>query len=408
MKSLPHILFLIIPVCITLSGKSQDTTHFNRNKVTANRELIRQQIISNEIDSIQIFKIGYSNDFSIVSIEEEELLILIKGKYNKLLQKISINEQFSHKKSDLRFFKYNNDSLKRQYKYAHPYIFDSLHFEINSYITSNYKEIQKNITLSDLSKEKKDFLTLYLLYYVLYPNFCEIEIEQEMVKSSKNFNEDYPNSPYKYFILKYINIEYKTGKLGTGGYLQTGLIIPSGNLGNQFSPLTSIVAGLTLNYDKVYLFSGFGGTLGGKLKQDLYAQKTWHKDVKVHGMQGELLLGYTIIDKKRIGITPFIGISGTTLYPYSKQDSTYYSDIDGLIPSNTLTFGINFDLKWKQKNPSCYRGSNSEILYGLTRLSIGYNNPQYNSAVTDLTGSLWYIKIGIGYQNQFRKKIKKK
>lgn len=43
--------------------------------------------------------------------------------------------------------------------------------------------------------------------------------------------------------------------------------------------------------------------------------------------------------------------------------------------------------------------------YWITRFSIGYGNPQFDKFVAGMDGDLIFVKVGLAYQYQFKRKI---
>jgi hypothetical protein len=264
-----------------------------------------------------------------------------------------------------------------------------------------------------LNEQEKEFLQLYVLFYILNFDFCNKDIEREMLKKSEKFTQEYPESKFSSFIGKYTNHEYEKSPWGTGGFLSSGQIIPTGTLRNHFSNGIPVRFGLTLNYNRFNFSASFGGSIGREIKEELMYQKPWLQGDKFIYTNGELLFGYSFLDKKRIGVTPFVGISGIGISPYKKnEDDTYYDDVENIISNNPIKYGLNLDFRWGRsdcKSISIYgRGAGNDYVYGITTLSIGYNNPKFNETLLTLNGGLWFIEIGIAYKYQFKRKVKKR
>jgi hypothetical protein len=260
-----------------------------------------------------------------------------------------------------------------------------------------------------LTTEEKEFLQAYLLFSIHEMDYCDEELALEMVERAKNFTEENAKSEYLDFSEKYINQEYEKGPWGLSAYALTGLIVPTGNLNTYFSNGVPITIGLSASYERIYFIAGFGGGFTSKLKEEFEYQKVWKSGDGLFYAGGDLFLGYNIVDRNGIGITPFFGFGGYGIGAGSSDE--YYDDVENLVPTNYLTYGVNIDFKLPKidchKETVYVRGGPKGYAQGIIRLSLGYNNPHYEKTVAGLEGEIWMAKIGYVFNQRFVKRIKK-
>jgi hypothetical protein len=163
LQKMKFTLIILISLLNTFHCFAQNGLDSIQKKIIENRESIHKKLISNHLDSIKTKELINKRIISFVNIEEEELLDLIIGNYNQLLEKIALNESFTHRKSNLRIFKYKSEQLKKQYNYARWYTYDSLGLEIYNYLKTHRNDIQNKINSSNINQESKKFLNTYLL-----------------------------------------------------------------------------------------------------------------------------------------------------------------------------------------------------------------------------------------------------
>lgn len=399
------LILYIVPIC----ASSQNFHNTIFKEIQEKRDSLTILIAENKIQSIEIEKVKVKGAFSVVTIYEKEKLLLLSESFYDFLEFFNKNEKNTVLRANSRFIKYREQKQINEYKFAR-YFVDSLSTQINKYLTSTKKQFQLKLRQSDLTIEEQEFIKLIHLYLILTTDYCDIGIEEELLKDSRLFLHNYPKSMYSAYVLKYFNIEFRKSKWGAGVYFNTGMIIPSGNLSGYISPGIPLNIGLTLNYDRVYFFFGYGAGIGSNIKRDLYYQKQWLSGDKLVYAMGELNLGYNIINREKFGVTTFTGFGGAGLSPYSKDEPEYYDDVENITPHNYFAYGVNFDYRWAKTNckssPLYGRGAGRDYGYIITRLSIGYSNPKYEKKVDGLDGGIWFLKIGIGYQYQLKRKVK--
>jgi hypothetical protein len=332
------------------------------------------------------------------NIDEIEQLLIISSSFEQLLR-------FSKEYGKIS----NSFAPRVAKKKSSRFKTDSLSIAISEFLKVNKAEIQAQIDKSGLESIDKDYLKLLLLFHLLTYDYCDVKIENELLSSSRSFVNTYSEPDYINGVNRYFNIDYKPSNWGIGFYIVSGGLFPTGNLKGYIPKGVPINWGLSLNYMRIYLIAGYGPGIGGELKKDIFYQKPWRQGDNIIYAMGEAYLGYNLINKNRIGVTPIIGFHGVGLSPSSQTDDDYYEEVDNLVPFTSLAYGVNIDLKWGYSNcrtKSLYaRGAGKDKQYLITRFSIGYGNPKFDKFVDGMDGNLIFIKVGLAYQYQFKNKI---
>ena len=384
----------------------QDT---NEVIILDRQDQIQRLLLTDNLDSIKLNDLLSFNANAVVALAEEEQLLLVTCQYRKLLNLIVANTKFEKKSKRTRIFRYKSDELKFKHKYSK--VYHPLYTIIGKYILDNKSNILRNIHSAALSDEERSFLIAYSLLHILKEDYCDVELENDMLVASRFFQNKYPNSIFQSYNEKYIDQEYIESSWGTGAYLVSGQFVSTGELKNSLPNAVPITWGLTMNRNRFFIFAGFGSTAGAIIKQDFEYQKKWNKGDKVEFIHGELLLGYNILDSKKFGLTPMVGLWGTRLNPkMSNEENDYYNDVSPIRSKIHLKYGVNLDYRWGRtscKNTATYgRGSGKDYTYFIVRLSTGYSNPRFEKSVSTLDGSMWHFNLGIAYQYQFKRKVK--
>jgi hypothetical protein len=391
-----RFLILLLSFTVVTNGFAQDFSSRHMKSVEARNKTFRLlQAKSFNLIQVNVNLTDLKN--SPYNIDEIEQLLIISSSFEQLVR-------FSKE-----YGKLSNSFAPRVAKKKSIWFSpDSLSIAINECLKTNKTEKQEQIDKSDLNGIEKDYLKQLLLFHLLTYDYCDEQIENELLSSSRLFVHTYSEPDYKFGVNRYFNIEYKPTNWGIGFYIVSGGLFPTGNLKNYIPDGVPINWGLSLNYKRIYLIAGYGPGIGGELKKEIYYQKLWRQGDNIIYAMGETYLGYNLINKDRIGITPIIGFHGVGLSPSSTDNKEYYEDVDNLVPYTSLAYGVNIDLKWGYSNcrtKSIYaRGAGKDKLFWMTRVSIGYGNPKFDKFVEGMNGGLFFVKVGLAFQYQFKRK----
>jgi hypothetical protein len=287
------------------------------------RDSISQMLVENDLQKIKVKRYFdlKEGEIAFLQLNEEEMLLLIIGEFDTLLKDISIRKTKFYKGINSRRIDTEDKQAAEAYKY---FFYDSLTINTKKYIKEYEQEIRKNIWNSELTFESKDFLSLFLDYYIAHSDFCDRDFEKKMISNSKLFLQKYPKSIYKDFILDYINIEFTEGNWGVGMYFNMGTILYTDGLKKTLTNPTLIYVSWNLNYKKFDVNIGMGGSIYSKIKNPFYYDTVWQTNHQyTFSPIVEATLGYHLIEKRKLNITPFIGVGYLGLNGKLKDDSLY-------------------------------------------------------------------------------------
>lgn len=266
--------------------------------------------------------------------------------------------------------------------------------QLNQQKINIYYQIQHSPKLND---EGKSFLILNFDNLIRGSN-SENNIQEmdTLNKNATNFLQSYPHSKYNKYVRRFVRSGYKPSNWGLVWEFFSGYGIFSGNLEEKFTNNVPIGIDFDICYKNIVLylrdFIGFNNT-----KDSIpFKSATWEKNTQVRVFLPEASIGYVSLKNKRLMLTPFIGISSTSLTPtdYDKKNTPDYKNV-GLDFTTTYTFGINLDVKLgKLKNTKLTFRQEKQYLF--IRLRYAYNMPQFDHKYSGFNGNMHYITIGIG------------
>lgn len=255
-------------------------------------------------------------------------------------------------------------------------------------------DIRLQITNSDKSAEEKAFLIL-LFRWVCFAN-GQSALNREIInQEAQAFLNNYPSSIYNNFTRKHILYELSTSNWKLEGDIFGGYACLSNMLKKNFNNVGTFGFTLGLGYKKWELLLrdelGFSRT---KMPITLN-QVTWAKKSAVQFVNGEIGLGYTVIENKRLKITPFAGVGFISFSPTGAdvQKNPTYENLD-FTASPSYNAGVNFDLKLWDKTRSSYAGLFSENAFVRFRLEYCYT--QFIQKYPNVAGNLIQFSLGLG------------
>jgi hypothetical protein len=188
--------------------------------------------------------------------------------------------------------------------------------------------IIENVQTSSLSQEQKDFLAIYLHYYLLqenrrysgphggryfYPVVNNDSLIRKVNADTRKFIATYPNSQYIIFLKSY---EMKMSDWGGGFGVNIGYSEFTGNLSEHFKNTASIDIYLEMLYKKYVMALEFFSVLGGKNRQDIeHNGFILPKDTSINIPNVYVSLGYKFFENKRIELIPMAGIGTSWIRP---------------------------------------------------------------------------------------------
>lgn len=259
------------------------------------------------------------------------------------------------------------------------YISGFLHKEVSEHAGRLLEIARKD---EKLTAEDKDLLDAY--FYILGNGQDEI-----FDKKIKDFKKKYSKSRYNDFVNNYL----PAPKLRGGMNIVFGAtqIFPTGNLKTYFMPATIFNTSFEFYLNRMfYDFLLEGGSI--KLRTSLLTETTCY-DVdfsykeKFRYFNAGLIVGYSIVQNKRMLFSPFMFIGGTTL-----ESNLYHSNDDELEFEIFNSFIIGPGLRTEVKIISFKHKTMSSFLN--LRVDAGYNFPvKYN--FTQAKGNIFYTRCSL-------------
>lgn len=268
---------------------------------------------------------------------------------------------------------------------------DALSKNLSALTNAQYPLINYKIESSDQSEMEKVFYKL-LLQYLLGQ---EQASQEQLNKASNAFLNQFPSSPFESFTRKYIRHEVKPSNWGFGFEFFSGYGMFTGSLEDHFKDNVPVGVAFDVTYKNfaLYLRDYIGFS---KTKREIpFSSGTWRNNAQARVFLPEASLGYIILDRDRLSIAPFAGISSTDISPTFADEDKYpeYEDV-GLGFTTTFTAGLNLDFKMAYSSSGIV--SYNESGFWMIRVRYAFNAPQFDSKYSGFSGNMHYITIGIG------------
>ena len=254
------------------------------------------------------------------------------------------------------------------------------------------------ILTSDLNSEQKDFLSMNLKYLLTNESYPLITQDSINILAD-NFLKNYPGSQFETFTRQFIRVRNIPSKWAFAVEFFSGFGKSTDGLNEVFG--THIPLGITFDicYKKFNLY--LRDYIGiGKTKADIINSNiTWNKGSKYNLFLPEASLGYTLIDNKRIRLSPLAGISACffTPTPYDIEKNPDLNDIE-LHFSPSYAFGLNLDLKLGPVPLNVV--ARNESNYSFIRFRYTYCIPTFERRYSDISGNVHTLTVGFGLFGQ--------
>jgi hypothetical protein len=206
-----------------------------------------------------------------------------------------------------------------------------------------------NLQASSLTQEEKDFVAIYLHYYLIGNSFFRDENYDAIVHtvntSAKKFIATYPNSEYINLLRSY---ELKPSDWGGGFGLNLGYSAKTENLSKSLKNDGTVGIYIDVVYKKTLLTTGFSIAFG-KAREDIVISDklVLPKDTSTSINNFYASLGYRIFDDKRFIITPIAGVGTAWIHPGSDKGRKENPTLKQFDYSYGLTanFGVMTDIR---------------------------------------------------------------
>jgi len=263
-------------------------------------------------------------------------------------------------------------------QFARDQLSEFLYREVEANASQFWENIQNDELLTN---EDKELLDIY--FYLLENGQDEI-----FDKTLKNFKKNYPQSRYSDFVNNYL--PQPQPKLAMSFGFGVAEIFPTGNLRNYFIPATAFTMSWDFHVNNVFLALQFNaGSM--KLKKPLLAEETGYeqdflKNERFSYADFGVLGGYVVAQNKRLQLSPFVYLGGTTL-----KSNIYESDENDLEFEifNTFFVGPGLRTEVKLVGFDNFRPNSINI-----RFDVGYNIPvKYNYSPAN--GNIFYTRMAL-------------
>ncbi|MDR3235426.1 MAG: hypothetical protein LBT48_01705 [Prevotellaceae bacterium] len=282
----------------------------------------------------------------------------------------------------------------------------------NFYRTAKEKiQQEQGIILADLQassllQEKKDFIAIYLRYYLITD--ANIDTMMRGINTdTRQFITDYPYSEYIGF---FENYELRPSNWGYGLCANFGYAAKAGNLSKYFSNEGVLDCGIDVGYKKIMATIGVSCSFGDTQDDVPLPDGTvLDKGFSVSMYNLYLSIGYRFFDDKRVIVTPLAGIGTTSISYGSENDRKENSALKQLDYSYGLTanFGVMADIRIGKMKKMI--GQNfTDPSFCAVRISYKFFYHTLGNVPTRYDGNLHTITVGLNFFLRQTKVVKYK
>jgi len=259
------------------------------------------------------------------------------------------------------------------------------------------------IEKSQLSGEDKDFLKMYLPYFLLN-HWLDHSTQIMLNTKADEFLSKYTGSKYEEFVRYKIREKYSLKNWGFGCAFFLGMGWYNGELQNRFGETGGIGFNIDATYKRVLMnFNGFWSSTGTK-DSIMFHNINWKKDAQTDVILIGGNLGYFVANYKYFTFTPFIGLSSHSMKAsdYSIKENPEYKNIR--LKSN-LTYNLGISTDIKVKNTFSSVAYNPEMFYTNIRIAYTYYISHFDQKYPGFSGNMHCLTIGFGVYVRNSKRV---
>lgn len=353
---------------------------------------------------IRLFSEKYHDTIPVLYPNERILFDFWSGNYDDLLKAISAYGLPGYYSVYYQLFD------ARYYK-------DWLRSKIFDYFCDHQIDLYNRLSRNDLSPQDQGFLNLFLTVQLQY-SACTSKVigEFDLSLAVSQYMHDYPESPYNRFLREQLSPEYVASPFGFGFQFFSGWGDHLKDYDKYFSYGGIFGVGLDLEWNRFKSFYNFFGSWGKTKQQFVDKSEVWEKNQKVLTTNGEISIGYAIVENRSFAVVPHYGIDWLWVDQNNPDDNNDEDEPSVNLKSNHLLgFLLDWNISKKQEtnamnyNSFMYGGTRS-FTRAFVRLRVGYLIPHGNANIKvgnqTLDGRALFVNLGIGMTIYPRKKAR--
>lgn len=221
---------------------------------------------------------------------------------------------------------------------------------------------------SGLDKESQKVIQLTL--HLLKVGTADAEYD----RLYKAFKQEYKPSAYNDFVTNYLPAATVKASMSLSG--GSGIIFPTGKLGDSFSPNALGNFSIDFSINKVYVSLYLTGS-GLRLKSPFSAASDidtlfFDKNESFTYLEGGMKTGYFLLRNNWVQVAPYVNISGTNLESERFDDEEENEKEFAVLNSFTFGPGIHTAVKLYQNSKTDVNGYQNLYFFAL-KVDAGYN-----------------------------------
>ena len=365
-----------------------------------------QLIFDKRYDEIQ-FTSSRSNEtttpYNLLLVSEQEVVMLLKGEYDKLLLKIKEHEEKLFNRRNNRTYLIGRRFKVKPYEYAERSFSDEFNKALLNHLRFQVEEITNKINNSSLSEEDKQFLIYFMYLNIYYSDMCSSHLNQQALQKAYSFSKNYPSSKYLDFIKKYSSYEHSISDWGFDISIPSlGASVPLGGTGSEyFKPSWNYVGiGLGIHYKRMFLNYEISFLVSSVKKSIVDGYK--HLSISFSGRSTRYYIGYPFYLNDNWTIAPILGFDNRRTLGVIELEENH--EVKKLIyhDENALMAGLNIEYKFAGED--ICEGDRAGGLYHRFQLGVSSINAPFGTKL--ISSKTFIIQYSIGCKAHFSRRLR--